>query len=397
MFHFHHESKGSVYGALIDISSGSVGIAIVASEHSKPLPEIIFARRIEMRVSKQILHEHESLRRVREALFSACLTLSQEGVQALTVLDNRAKITKLFVTCSSPWAYTIARNVRYENDEPFKISTALIEDLAQSAEEEIVSLLHTKPELTERDFAIVERASVDITVNDYPIVNPDHLKGTALALSHIAGLMPKDIIDAIQEVQDKLFPNTELRAHTYMLVMYCVMRDIFPKQHSVCIIDVTSEATEFGIVENNLLIENTYIPYGTSSFMRDASEASGNPISDIKTRISSHKEENALFTTEFEMQIEAYESKISDEIDNILNHRALPTDIIITTQKPFDALFKEIIEKVLKRKSIHALTIITLDSDVIDEVSHGVSNDIYLEIGARFFHKLHGCGEIESH
>ncbi len=397
MFGFGHNDKDATYGVLIDIASGTIGVAVVASETANKVPIILYAKRTSLRITKNKATGVEDLRRVREALLSALLQLSQDGLQLLTEHNSRAKVTKLYVTCSSPWSFTIARDVHYESDESFKVTSTIINDLVHSAEEEIASHLKNMPETEGEDFEIVERATVDMTVNDYPVKHPLNLKGSVLGLSHIVGLVPSDIMTSLHEVQDKLFPDTELRVHTYMLIMYCVMRDLFPRVHSLCIINVTGEAIEFGIIENNLLIENTFVPYGSSTFVRDIMEQTGKPSSDILSTLEAHGDDTALEEPDFSEQIASYKEKITEAVNGILTRRIFPTDVIITASRPYEPLFKKVIEQTLESTLEKKVSVITVPRKVIEEISHGSGDDVYLALAARFFHKLHGCGEVNEY
>ena len=394
MFNFRHNDSDTVYGVLIDISSGTVGVAIVASPHDGKLPRLIYTHRNTMRITKHGAELSENIRRVREALFSAALTLSQEGKQVLSEFDSKAVITKMYVTCSSPWSYTVARTVHFEDNVPFKITRSIIDDLIQSAESEILNHVRTVEHVTSNDFSIVERATVDINVNDYPVVHPLNLKATILGLSHIAGLVPQEILDAVNEVQEKLFPETELRAHTYMLVMYCVMREIFPRLNTMCIVDITGEATEFAIVENGLLIENTSISIGSNTFIREVMETTGKPAADIQSHMSLVGTDAHLSTTEFAPHIDAYKNQIIQTITGLLEHRAIPADIVVTAHRPFEHFFAPIIENAFKETLHNEPHTLSIRQNIIDEISQGGGDDVYLALGARFFHKLHGCGEL---
>ncbi len=393
MFLLKRNESDMLYGVLFDISSGSVGVSIVASHVGDRLPKILYAHRTGMRVSSLTNRKEENVRRIREALFSSALLVSQNGLQALTEHYPDAKITKLYVTCSSPWSYTVARNVHYENDESFKITEGILQDLIQSAEDEILSHLRNISVINEEGFEIVERATVDIAVNEYPVSNPLSLQGKILDLSHVIGAIPKDILIAIHEVQDKLFPNTELRAHTYMLIMYCVLRDILPTVHSLCIIDITAEATEFGIVEHNLLTENLSVPFGSGSFARHAAKTSERPIADILTQV--HENNNPETSLLSETVLE-YKNKIQEALTDLLSRRMIPADIVITAQKEEQAFFKKIVEEAVRQVRTTETRFIEIDSHIIDEIDMGAESDSYLALGARFFHKLHGCGEISD-
>ena len=395
MFSFRKERESVLYGVFFDISSGSVGVAIVASKIEDKLPQIIFSDRIHMRATTHGNNTDENIRKIREALFSVALTISQNGASALTAHDPNAKITKIYVTCSSPWSYTVARNVHYENDEPFKITPSILDDLIRSAEEEIITHLQSISILHDARFEVVERATVDIAVNEYPVHDPLSLEGKTLDLSHVVGAIPKDILLAIHEVQDKLFPKTELRAHTYMLVLYCVIRDIFPKLQSVCIIDVTSEATEFGIVEHNLLTENISIPFGSHTVKREDAESTDRPLVEIESEIAEYTPNSALPESLILVR-ERYEKHVEEALTDLLTRRMIPGDIIITAQKKDYQFFKEALENALKRICAQNVRIISIEDQIVREVSGNTEPDTYLALGARFFHKLHGCGEIRN-
>ena len=180
-----------------------------------------------------------------------------------------------------------------------------------------------------------------------------------------------------------------------MLVMYCVLRDIFPKLHTHCIIDITGEATEFGIVENNLLIENISIPYGSNSFIAEIMEKTGKPVSDILTSIETYDDGTTTQSKDFEAEIEIYRNHIKDAMNRILERRMIPSNIIFTAHPPYDSFFKHVIEETINASLQKDATLMKVEYSLIDEVNETAQKDVYLALAARFFHKLHGCGELE--
>ena len=399
MFFFGKDTESTQYATLIDISSGSVGIGIIESTPRESLPKLLYAQRTEMRVSTHTKSDmHTDVERIKEVLLSSALTLANDGLRILREHNEKAKITSFFVTCSSPWAYTIARNVRYENDTSFKITKSIVYELIQSAEKEILSTIREHTHIQTHEFQIVEKATVDITVNDYSVINPFNLNGKMLSLSHIVGLVPTGILSSISEIQDKLFPHTHLRTHTFMLVAYCVLRDLFPKSRSMCIIDITGEATEFGIVENNLLVENSFIQQGCNTLLRDVSKSSGKPVSDIRTSLYEAEKHNTLDSKIYEPFSGSYTESVQTQLTTILAQRSLPEHIILITNPPFAYYFKTLLEKVISEVIHSEVLITTLDNDTIQslsETNNSYDTDVYLSLSARFFHKVNGCAEID--
>lgn len=393
MFHFSGVAHKPEYGVLIDISSGSVGVAIVSSLPNSPEPTLLYRHRNSMRVTT---HGTEGIRRVRETLFSTALILSQEGMSILGQHDPHARISRLFVTCSAPWAHTMSRSVYYESDKPFKITTAVMNDLIESAEAEIHAAIEQNPDIDETRYDTVERATVDATVNDYPVEHPLHLKGKSLGLSHVAGLIPHDILDAVHEIQGKLFPQTELRTHTCMLVVYCVLRDLFPKIDSLCIIDTTGEATEIAVVEHHTLIENTSMPIGVNTLIRNIMEETNKPASDIQSVIELHDGELHADEQSYRSCTDAYVENFSQTLDAIMEKRPLPKNIVFLTQRTHQAFFVPLITKAFERSLGIKPNFLNLQSKMAPHTGTPIGEDLYLELDARFFHKMHGCGELDS-
>ncbi len=194
-------------------------------------------------------------------------------------------------------------------------------------------------------------------------------------------------------MQEKLFKDTELRAHTYMLVMYCVMRDIFPSVHSSCIVDITGEATEFGIVEQNLLIDNVFIQHGTNTVIRNAAKKLKTPEVDVRNQFIALDENTSLA---LKNEIVEYQNQLVSGITQILQNRTLPNDIIVTSHSSFTQTSKKIIEDALMQATSEKHKVITIESKLIEQISEGTEHDAYLAISARFFHKLHGCADMQE-
>lgn len=399
MFGLREAREAVLYGVVIDVGSASVGVAIVSSDQSKELPTTLFSHRAHIRTSERSVTLKERVRQIREALFAASLILSRDGIQALVAHDPHARIKKVLITCSSPWAYTIARTIQYEGDTEMKVTRTLIDDLVKSAENDLDTHLETTNLPQDLDFQIVERSTVDVRINDYPVHEPVGLKGTSLALTHITGLVPKDIIETVYEVQDKIFTEAELRAHTSMLVSYCVLRDMYPQFTSFCVVSITGETTEFGIVENGTLIRSIFAPYGIGTLIQGIMRKTRSSETDVMSTLEAYtaNDLDKATTEKIESALQEYAETVRTSLTDDLAHDHIPKNIIFITDAG--------IEHVLKRDllaAIHTFTgeehqVTVVDSHTTVADTGDADPDTYLALGCRFFHKLHGCGEIDSH
>jgi len=398
MLFLRNKKESSRYGVIIDIASGTVGVALVKSNLSQENPEILYSYRTSPRSTSDPEKMLTNTRNIRETLFSACLEVANEGLSVLQSQDSDAQISHVFLTCSSPWAHTVARNTRYESDKPFKVTRSIISDLIKNAEDEIISYTREHSQIVEKDFEVIERATVDIAVNDYLVDNPYQNKVNTVSLTHISGLAPKELIVAIEDMQDKLFPHTKLRMHTFMLVIYCVLRDMYPQLHSLCIVDVTGETTEFGIVENNLLVENSYMKGGAHTFLRDIAEQRNAPLVDVYTQLSMLESSECVEAEISKKASETYISNVQAHIQSVLKTRILPKHIVVNSQHPLASQFVEMLKKAFEKSGHTDYEIIDFSVELFKNSKNARTlkdSDVYLSTASRFFHKLHGCAEPE--
>lgn len=385
------------YGALIDIGSGSVGIGIIESDHEKEHPRILYSNRVYMRVVHgKNLHD-EIMRYMKEALFTASLMLSKEGLGALVAHEKNARIDRILVTCSSPWAHTISRAIEFTDEKPFKITAALLNDLIASAESEIESSINESSIISELGLEPVERATVGTRINEYRVDNPIGKTGISLTLSQVTGLVPHEILDAVHEVQEKILPETKLSVHTYMLVAYCVIRELFSDTSSYTIVDVTGETTEIGIVVRGDLVETVHVPFGSNTLLRSLCVAENGTTEHARSLVRAyaegklHDDVNPQITA----AIEAYESIIRKAMTTIHEDRQIPKTMLVTALPDVQPFFKKTVPSIVQKIIETDPVLFEFDKDFLKTEGSGTP-DIFISLVSRFFHKLHTCGDITS-
>lgn len=398
MFGFGASSGKPHYGALIDVGSESVGIAVVSSKMDEAYPKILFSHRVHMRITAQEVSATERIRYMKEALFSASLILSRDGLEALRVADTSARLQDILLTVSAPWSHTISKSVVYAGETDLKISRALIDELVTSAEEDIrTSIANESPELTE-GFSVIERATTDVRINDYHVDQPIGLRGKEISLVHVTGLMPIDITKAVEDIRDKILPNVSIRSHTFLLVLYCVIREHIEDHSSLTIVHVTGETTEFGIVENNTLTENISVPFGLNGVVRElmrGNERTANEIHSLLT-LSMHDELAEKEKSEVEKVLSAYSKRVGEALKNHAPEHRFPKNAFILAPTSFTQLFKHVLTPILRDEIGVGSEPLTFPREHLDSSPTHDEQDDHIAIAASFFHKLHGCGEMSS-
>ena len=397
MFGLGGDHNKSTYGVLIDIGSGSVGVAVVKSDPKQKLPDIIFSHRVFTRIKSKPEKAEEHMREVREALFSANLILLKDGILALREHHPKAHITKILVSCSSPWAKTISKNVTYSHDNEIKVTASVIQDLIKTAEDEINNHLDEQNNIGSKGFDVIEKATVNIKINGYTVHHPIGLKGKTLEISHVVGLLPEEILSSIYEIQDKVFVDTEVTAHSFMLILYCVLRDLYPKNESLSLINITAEATELGVVKDGLLLETFYMPHGSNTLIRkiisNTNETPESALSLLRlyTDGNMSKEEQAGVR----LVLDNYLTHLSVFLSDIHERHTIPGELVITAQPHLEKLLKNEVLKTVSEITKTKTSVYDLATVFSETRPSGHNSDVFISLSSRFFHKLHGCGEID--
>jgi hypothetical protein len=397
MFGLRTKKTNVLYGVIYDIGSESVGVSIVRSDKAVPYPETIFYHRVHMRITKASLTNAERIRSMREALFSASLIISREGLQALAKKDELARVGEIMLTVSAPWAHTIARSVRYSAEKELKVTRALIDDLITSAEAEIHTHLKEAFEDTSLAYEIVERATVDVSINDYPVAHPLGLHGKELSLVHVTGVIPTDIVKAVEEVEEKIFPNTSIRSHTFLLVLYCVLREIFPDTTAFTLIHVTGESTEVGIVENGTLTESISVPHGLNTIIRALMTKGDQNAKGIHSELTLYHEHGLTESREKEIEARVieYTSALSEGLTEHTSTRRFPKQAFVLAPLSYTEFFKDLLAPIIEKELDIPGDILTLSPDTLGTEENEI-DDMNMMIVGHFFHKLHRSDEVES-
>lgn len=403
---FSSKRESERFGVIVDIGSGSVLAAVIHSENAKAVPTIVWSHR-EHAPLKSIASVEESAKAVMTALMQVLMLLDSEGRSALKEYKSSAKIKEIQYCISAPWAYTITKNISYTEDNEFEITDELLEELEMAAEQKTNVELSQSDSVSQLGLSIVARTTMDLSVNGYQVKDPLHKKATALALAHASVITQQYLVNEIDELQTKLFPEASSKKLSYMLALYCISQDFTPKISDVCLVDITYEATEIGIVRDNTLRYSTHTPFGSFSLAREIAHVTGAPIHEafgylheetafsfIETLPSKHKEEVGQI-------FEAYIERVAALFHETGDALSIPKRLLIHTDAQSESLFCELIEKAAKRaiKSNPIITLLT--GKLLTEITASNKeasrhlNDTAMVSSAQFFHKRNHCHSFE--
>src|SRR3990167_6612835 len=262
------------YGVIVDIGSGSVLVSIIASDIEKPFPEIIWSKR-EYTPLRKSFTPTDAAKSVMTSLMNAMMALDSAGRKQFQEVAKGQKLEYLQVTVAAPWSYTVTKTISYKQEETFEVTKTLLEELLRTASKKVEEEMLENEKVQDLGLSIIAKTTLQVIGNGYPITVTGKQKANTLKVIQASSVAQEYLLDAILDAQDKILPSTELSQYSFMLPYFFVIQDIVPPGTDYCLVDLTYEATEIGIVREGVLTYCTHTPYGAFTLAREISEALG--------------------------------------------------------------------------------------------------------------------------
>lgn len=387
------------FGALIDIGSGSVLVAILRSDPAKTYPEIIWSKR-EYSPLRNVSSLDESAKHVMTALVNALMALDSEGRKAFSEKTGQTKLPETQVTIAAPWSYTITKNISYAHSEPFTISDELIEELLRTSHKKVDEDITEHERAHQLGLTIISRSVIGLAANGYNLLRPNNQTAKSLRVVEASAVAQDYLVTAIKEAGGKVLPDTTLRLYSFIMIFYSIIRDIHPESTEYCLVDITYEATELGIVRDGILTYTTHAPYGSFSLAREIAAVLGTPLeeafgylhdSDLSAALSSYSVEKQA---EVEEIFTAYRKRLTDLFHETGDALSIPKRVFLHGNLHTEAFYAEQVGEAAKAATKASHAVYPVSKELIDknypkemglEVEKMVM-DTALLISAQFFH-----------
>jgi cell division ATPase FtsA len=402
MSFFSKQSSSDTYGALFDIGSGSVLVAIVRSNIKTSHPDVIWSHREHVPL-RDIASLEQASKSVMTALMNAAMELDGTGRKVLAVHNSKAIISQIQSSICAPWSYTVTKTIHYNQEKPFTITKSLIGELVKTTEQKILNDLKQNETLSSLGLQSITAVTMDTLSNGYRVENPIDGIASEFSISRANVVAQEPMIKALSETSEKVFANKEHKQLSFMLMAFSVMRDLLPQIYELAIVDITYEATEIGIVRDGSLQYCTHTQFGVFSLAREIAAVLSVPLSEAFGYL--HTEEPLAFLEtqseakkkEVDKILEAYIEQITLLFKETGDELSIPKTIALHVDLNSEPLFLNLIEKAAKRctKSTPAITLITKEifkqtfNEKATKEFFTHSSDTALLLSALFFHKHH--------
>lgn len=353
-------SSPNKYGVIIDVGSGSVLAAIVASDQNQPEPEIVWFKReyVPLKSNSSLKNTAKS---VMTSLLNVLMLLNKDGKQQLFEKYGRQKLTDLQVSISAPWSYTVTKSITYNKDEEFDLTPDLIAELLRTAHTKIEEELKENEIMHNLGLTIIARTVLATVANGYSIQSLNRQRAKTVMIVESNAIAQNYLLENLNEIKDKVLPESNPQFYSFILLYYYIFRNLFPNTNEACLIDITYEATEVGIVRNGILTYCTHTPFGGASLAREMSEILEVPLAEAMAFLKEPTLDEWLgnFTetkqTEVKKTFAAYADRLKAVFSETGDTLAIPRKIYIHGNLGAEVFFQNIVKNAAEAatKSAH--------------------------------------------
>lgn len=390
-------------GILIDIGSASVLVAIVSSDPQAQSPEIIWSHR-EFVPLKEAASANDGGKNILTALMSAVMQLNSAGVGVLQKeLPHAGMPSAIQITITAPWSYTVTKTISYNADAPFTVDTKMIKELLTSAETSVAVEMKENEAASDLGLAIISTETTEVLANGYAVSELNGQTAMSVVISRTSSVTEQYLLTALTDLQNKTFPRASQTARSFMMAYYKVITAMYPEWQEYCLIDITFEATEIGVVREGVLRYCTHTPTGVYSLARELSHVTGVPLEESVGKIL-HQELTEPATNPGEATTTAvhtsYEQLVADLFRETGDTLSLPKTILLHSTLPNEDYFIERISAAAAAVTSGKHRVVSISHDILHmyypEAKHSqihTRHDTSVLVSAQHFHLEHTVNE----
>jgi hypothetical protein len=263
------------YALIYDIGTSSIGAGLVRFEKNKP-PQIIHTAREQMHVREKtearryLIVVSDALRKVSERIY-------KDGIADLKSMgEKNIEIYKHFFMLSAPWSASETKIAAIRKTEPFTLTESIVLDILENEEKLFEkSLSSTENKMWDEKPVVIGKEIIQTKINGYDIAKPFGKKTKEVDISFIVSVASHDIIEKIESLSSRSHRHREFRAFAFPIVVFSVLRDIFPNEEDFIFMDIAGELTDMMIVTAGIPLEHASIPCGRNTIVRQVGRGIG--------------------------------------------------------------------------------------------------------------------------
>src|SRR3989344_3325079 len=335
---FFNKTPKSKVVAIIDITSSSVGGALVESNEGCPVAISAAPRSpvnflFDVSLEASLRCTAESLRLTAKKLKSLCPW----------------KIDEVLCVFSSPWFSSKTKIITAAREKPFEIRNNFFNKLIEEEEKNFTPPKTGGAGRSETRF--IEHEVIKAELNGYYVKNPIG-KNARSVKSHIyLSVGVEKAMEMARREIEKVFIHTPLRFATSSLVAFKVLSDIIKNKEGYLIIDIGGETTEINLIRDNAVEMSASFSKGKNLLFRKAAATLntflGEASSIVRAYSAGHRtlESSDKIAEAVKESIEEWRDSLKNSLSVMAKSALLPQNVFIIGDDPVCRFFSSCLEK----------------------------------------------------
>ncbi|MES2213316.1 MAG: hypothetical protein V4473_00570 [Patescibacteria group bacterium] len=262
---------------MIDIGNGSIALAFVLFRPESN-PYVLYTNRLPFVMSEK-LDEAQLLSGTCTLLTDLLKEAMLRGFEDPYWKGKKKHLRNALLAFSSPWYVSKTKHIHLTQENAFIITEKFIVDVI----EEESKMFQQEMRATEYGGAfngqleVVEKAIVHSKINGYAIRDVIGKKTKVFDAYVCLSVVAKVISDKITDIifSNSHIPKDHMIVHTFPVVSFGTIKEIFVNETDFLIMDVAGEATDITLVQNDVIVQTATFPSGRNFVIRQIAKALG--------------------------------------------------------------------------------------------------------------------------
>lgn len=349
----HSSRKGTYTVALFDIGSGSVGVALAEVESG--CAEIRYHKRLPIAIAERPTFEQLS-KSMFGTLADLALLLQNKGIARLGGAGEKERgIDTILCVFAAPWYTSKTDLVTVRNKSPFAVTRSIIENILADTARDFAGE-ERKDERFRRGIRLIEQSVIETALNGYVVSNPYQKKVQQLDTTIFMSAIPSNVYAKVRSVLGQVFNARRTVCHSFPLVAFSVVRNLFPSSNDFLLVDVTGEVTDITVVRDNVIHEHALVPMGKNALLREIARLLKTVPEEAQSLVKLHlegasslsrKDQGETYTAIEQALLKAeneWKKAFEKALQALSREKALPFEVYLSADSSVDEWFARMVE-----------------------------------------------------
>lgn len=262
---------------MIDVGNGSIGGGMVRTSPGQA-PLLLHSVRVPFSIGDKV-DSDRLLQNFQTLLNDLLKALSEQGFLHEYWKKHPKRISQALVTFSSPWFVGKTVQIDLAQDKIFVITENFLKDVLEKEEKTFKEELGKSgyEQTFDNELEVIEKSIVHGRINGYVVSDIIGKKTKHLEASVCLSIIARSITDVVAKNLSKHFhvDREDITFHSFPLVAFTVIRDIFPRFNDFILLDITGETTDVTLVRQDVIVKTVSFPSGRNFIIRHIAKTCG--------------------------------------------------------------------------------------------------------------------------